>query len=94
MTESIGKIYALLTDVILPHLDAIQASQAEQKMQYQGLSRNMEEFRAEIHIHLAEIRADVAFCRQELEDTMVVLRETEAADEDAAARPGQMRIVH
>jgi hypothetical protein len=35
---------------------------------------------------MAEIRAEIAQCRQELEDTMVTLRESEAAEDSDTLR--------
>jgi hypothetical protein len=92
--EMIAKIGALLVDVILPHLKAIQVSQAEQKAQWEHLIRNLEEFRAEMQIHLAEIRAECALCRQELEDAMVTLCDTNAEEETDAGSRKKKRIIH
>lgn len=92
MPELLAKIYALLLDVILPNLKLIQASQAEQRTQSNRLTHSLEEFRAQMQVHLAEIRAEIALCRQELEDTMVTLRERDATE--ASETPARRRIVH
>ena len=94
MSEMLLKIDALLLDVILPNLKAVQTSQAEQTTQAERLNRNLEEFRAEIQIRMAEIRTEIALCRQELEDTMVTLRESEAAEDSDAPPPKKKRIVN
>jgi hypothetical protein len=92
MPELLAKIHALLSSVILPSLKLIQTSQAEQKSQGDLLNHNLGEFRAEMQIHLAEIRAEIALCRQELEDTMVTLRERDAVEDSKT--PAWKRIVH
>jgi hypothetical protein len=94
MSEMLLKIDALLLDVILPNLKAVQTSQAEQTTQAERLNRNLEEFRAEIQIRMAEIRAEIALCRQELEDTMVTLRESEAAEDSDPPVTKKKRIVN
>lgn len=92
MSEMLTSIYTLLMDVIVPHLKAIRVSQAEQKLQSESLSRSLEEFRASMQIHMAEIRAEIALCRQQLEDAMVLLSERESEETDAAA--SKKKIVH
>ena len=92
MPELLAKIHALLLDVILPNLKLTQAYQAEQKTQGEFLNDNLEAFRVEMQIHLAEIRAEIALCRQEMEDTMVTLRERDAAEDSKT--PAWKRIIH
>jgi hypothetical protein len=94
MSEMLSRIYTLLLDVILPNLKSVQASQAEQRRQTESLNRAMEEFRAEMQLRLAEIRAEISLCRQELEDAMVTLRESETAEEPDAPPGRKKRIVH
>jgi hypothetical protein len=94
MSEMLLKIDALLLDVILPNLKAVQTSQAEQTTQAERLNRNLEEFRAEMQIRMTEIRAEIALCRQELEDTMVTLRESEAAEDSDPPVTKKKRIVN
>ena len=94
MSEMLSKIYALLLDVILPNLQAVHASQAEQTVQAERLNRNLEEFRTEMQIRMAEIRAEIALCRQELEDARVILEQTEEADVADIRPPKKKRIVN
>jgi hypothetical protein len=94
MLEMLLKMDALLLDVILPNLKSVQASQAEQTMQAERLNRDLDEFRAEMQIHMAEIRAEIALCRQELEDTMVTLRESEAAGDSDTPPAKKKRIIN
>lgn len=88
------QLHALLVDVILPHLKGIQASQAEQRVQTERLNQNLEEFRSEMHLRFAEIRAELAACRQEVEDTMVTLRETDLPDDSESIVTGKKRLIH
>jgi hypothetical protein len=88
------KIDAMLLDAILPNLKSVQANQAELTMQAGRLNRNLEQFRAETQILMAEVRAEMAQCRQELEDTMVTLRESEAAEDSDTPPVRKKRIVN
>lgn len=94
MSEMLSKIYALLLDVILPNLKSVLTSQAEQRSETDRLNRNLDDFRTEMAIRFAEIRAEIALCRQEIEDTMVILRESEAAESGAAPPGRKKRIVN
>jgi hypothetical protein len=93
MPETYSKLYALLMKEMLPQLTAMETRQIEQKQQLESMNQAIHELRAEMHLHFAEIRADVALCRQELEDTMVVLRESGAIEEDAEMPAATKRVV-
>jgi hypothetical protein len=82
MSDMISQLHRLLMDVILPNLNGIQASQAAQRMQTECLNRNLDEFRGEMQVRFAEIHAELAACRVQVEDAMVTLRESEAANAD------------
>jgi hypothetical protein len=73
--------YALLIDVILPNLKAIQANQAEQRLQSEELFNSLQDFRAEMRLRFSELRAELALCRQEVEDVMVTLRDNDSIDD-------------
>jgi len=90
----LSQLHALLLDVILPNLKGIQASQAEQRAQTERLNQNLEEFRAEMQLRFAEIRAELAACRQEVEDTMVTLRETDIPDDPDSIITSKKRLIH
>ena len=94
MAETLSKTYALLVDVILPHLREVQANQAEQRLQTESLNHNLEKFRSEMEIHFAEIRAEIAACRQELEDAMVTIRERETLEDPESAGVSKKRLIH
>jgi len=94
MSEILSKVYDLLADVILPNLKGIQAGQAEQRLQTERLQHSLNEFRAEMQIRLGEIRAEIAACRQEVEDAMVTLREGDTAEGAETEFPGKKRMIH
>lgn len=93
MSEMLTTIHALLGDVILPKLKSIQTSQVEQSFQAEQLHHEMEEFRAELQIRFGEIRAQIAACRQEIEDALVAIRENEVEGIEPSA-PGKRRLIH
>ncbi len=94
MFDYLSHIYQLLMEVILPSLKGIESSQAEQRLQTDRLNQNLEEFRTEMHICFAEIRAEVAACRAQVEDVMVTIRESEAASDSASTARGSKPQIH
>ena len=94
MSEMLSEIYSLLLDRILPQLKSIEASQAEQREHYDTIHRNMREMHAELQIRFAELRAEVLACRQELEDTMVTIRERDTIDEKQTSDRRKRRLIH
>jgi predicted phage gp36 major capsid-like protein len=94
MSEMLSQLHRLLADVILPHLKGIQASQTEQRLQTERLNQNIEEFRAEMQMRFAEIRAEIAACRQDIEDAMVTFRESDAADFPEDSAQIKKRLIH
>jgi hypothetical protein len=77
MDDTFTYLNTLLLDRILPNLRLILASQDEQRILSDELAHNFAEFRSEITIHFAQVRADIAACRAQLEDVMVTLRDLE-----------------
>jgi hypothetical protein len=94
MSATLSQIMTLLTDVIVPQLQSIHASQAEQRHETDRLNRNIEEFRLEMQMRFAAIHAEIAACRQELEDTMVTIRERDAIDDDPGQSKTRKRTIH
>ena len=90
----ISQILTLLTDVIVPQLQSIHTSQAEQRLEAERLNRNIDEFRLEMQMRIAAMHAEIAACRQELEDTMVTVRERDAIDDDFAPDKARKRTTH
>jgi hypothetical protein len=87
MSEMLAKVHALLTEVILPRLQEIQASQEEQKVQTSRLYASVEEFRTEMLLRFVELHAEIAACRSQIEDAMVTLRESETGSEVETTGP-------
>jgi len=98
MSDMVSQLYRLLVDAILPNLKTIQDSQAEQRLQTERLNRDLDEFRCEMHIRFAEIRAELAACRIQVEDAMVTICDSEAAnanDSDAGSGSGGKKtLIH
>jgi hypothetical protein len=64
----------LLSDVILPNLKAVQASQAEQSAANDRLEQAIEELRLHLKSQLASISAQLTACRAELAATQAMLK--------------------
>ena len=94
MSDPQSQLQTLLTEVILPNLKGIHASQVEQRFQSDCLTQDLENFRAEMQTRFAELRAELAACRQELEDAMVTLRESEATNPAAPVPTGKKTLIH
>lgn len=98
MPEMSDKVYELLLERILPDLNRISLSDADhhsdQTIRSQELSRNFEEFRATMQVLMGEIRAEIALCRQQVEDAMVTLRESFAEEETETPQKKKRKIVH
>jgi hypothetical protein len=94
MTDTLSQLEILLTDVILPNLKGISACQVEQRMEGDRLARMIEDFRSEIQISFAQLRAEIAACRQEVEDAAILLRDGEAASPAEPAVKGRKTLIH
>ena len=94
MSDMLSQIFKLLVDVVVPNLKGIQASQAEQRLQTEQLSRNLEDFRAEMRVKFTEIRAEIAASRLQVEDAMVTLREAETSSANDPAPHGKKTLIH
>ena len=94
MSEMLSQIYAMLMNRVLPQLKSIEAAQAEQREHYEMIHRNMRDLHAEIQIRFAELRAEVAACRQELEDTMVTIRERDTVEQNETSDRRKRRLIH
>ena len=94
MSDMLSQIFRLLVDVVVPSLKGIQASQAEQRLQTEQLSRSLEDFRAEMRVRFTEIRAELAVTRVQVEDAMVTLREAETAEAIDSVPHGKKTLIH
>jgi len=94
MSDLHSQLKTFLTDVILPNLQEIHASQVEQRFQTDCLNQNLEDFREEMQLRFAELRAELAACRQQLEDALVTLREAEATSELPSTLNSKKTLIH
>ena len=94
MPDTLSQLEVLLTDVILPNLKGISACQVEQRMEGDRLALMLEDFRSEMQINLAQLRAEIAACRQEVEDAIILLRESEGANDLELTAKVRKTIIH
>ena len=87
-------LLTVLSDVVLPNLNRIQTSQTEQRLETDRLQQNLDAFRAEMQQRFAELHADLAATRAQLELAEKIIRATETAR--AAEATGRRRgtLVH
>jgi hypothetical protein len=78
LADALARLGTLLTAVIIPNLRTIQENQIEQRQQSEWLATNLEEFRLEMQQRFAELHAELAASRAQIEDAMVVIREHKA----------------
>lgn len=90
----LSQIHKLLTGVILPHLKGIQISQTEQRLETERLNRNFEEFRLDMQTRFADLRAELAACRKDLEDVLVTIRESDNAEFNDHEPMQKKRLIH
>jgi len=93
MSDALSQILTLMTDVILPKLESIHSSQMEQQRESDRLHLSLDEFRQEMQIRFAALHAEIAACRQELEDTLVTMRERDAGDGESG-KTFRKRLIH
>jgi hypothetical protein len=89
IADALGQLYRLMVETIVPNLKAIQENQIEQRQQSDWITHNLEEFRLEMQQRFAELHAELASTRTQLEDAMVVLREQRAAESN-----GKKILIH
>jgi hypothetical protein len=94
MSDTLSRIYSVLAEEILPSLRSIQASQAEQRLQSERLNQTLAQLCAGIQIRLAEIRADIAACRQEIEDAMVATHDGGSTENGKSSIASKKRLIH
>jgi hypothetical protein len=90
----LSQIMTLLTDVIVPQLQSIQSSQTEQRLETDRLNRNIEEFRLEMQMRFAALHAEITACRQELEDTLVIVQKRDSIEDAELPRMNRKRTIH
>ena len=80
--ESLSQLCRLLVEEIVPNLKRIQENQTDQRQQSEWLTQNIEEFRLEMQQRFAELHAELAASRVQIEDAIVIIREQKAANSE------------
>jgi hypothetical protein len=92
MNDSFAPLTQLLADVILPNLQAVQMSQAEQIAANDRLEQAIEDLRMHLDSRFALLSAQLTACQAELAATQAALK---AAQAQAGLRaPGGKLLVH
>ena len=81
MDKILDPITQLLTDVILPNLQATQKSQAEQIAANNRLESAIEKLRLHLESQFAHLSAQLMACRAELAATQAILKASYAQQE-------------
>ena len=74
MTDPFSTVAKLLTEVILPNLQSVQASQADQIAANDRLEQAIEELRLHLSSQFAQLSVQLTACRVELAATQAALK--------------------
>jgi hypothetical protein len=92
MNEAIDSLSRMLSDVILPNLKSVQASQGEQIVANDRLELAVDELRLHMNSQFAHLAALLIACRAEVAATQAVLR---AVQMQGGSRPaGSDTLIH
>ncbi|MGA2535110.1 MAG: hypothetical protein ABSF53_03775 [Terracidiphilus sp.] len=78
MDDPLASLSLLLSDMILPNLKAVQASQAEQLASHQRLEKAIEDLRTYLEAQFAQLSAQLTLCQAELAATQAALKASQA----------------
>ena len=92
MDDPLAPLTHLLSDVILPNLKSVQASQLEQIAANDQLEQAIEDLQAHIRSQFALLNARITACRAEIGALQAVLEEAQARNDPAGRE--QATIVH
>jgi ABC-type transporter Mla subunit MlaD len=92
MNDPIVTLSRLLSDVILPNLKAVQASQAEQIAANDRLENEIDELRTHLNSQFAHLAALLTACRAELATTQAMLKA--AREQSGTFEPDRTTLVH
>lgn len=92
MEELFGKLARLLSDVILPNLRSVQATQAEQIAASKRVEQEIEALRVHLDAQFATLAAQLTACRVELAATQAVLKATQQVSGPSAKEKGRLLI--
>ena len=90
MNEPKDVVAQLLSDVILPNLKAVQASQQEQIAANDRLEQAIEELRLHLDSQFAYLSAQLMACRAEVAATQAALKAMQEGSRD----PGRAMLIH
>jgi len=91
MNDPFALLNSLLSDVILPNLKSVQASQGEQIAANHRLEQSIEELRMQLEKQFAGLSAQLTACRAELAATKALL---EAARVQGGATKDRSSLIH
>ena len=92
MNEPIAILTRLLSDVILPNLKAVQATQAEQIAANDRLENEIDELRLHLNSQFAHLAALLTACRAELATTQAMLKATR--EQNGTFEPDRTTLIH
>jgi len=92
MDEPFASLARLLSDVILPNLKSVQASQAEQIAANDRLENAIEELRLHLESNFAHLSAQLTACRAELAATQALLKASRSRN--AIVAPERPALIH
>jgi hypothetical protein len=90
MSEPTDVITQLLSDVILPNLKAVQASQMEQIAANDRLEQSIEELRLHLDSQFAQLSAQLMACMAEVVAMQAALKAVQEGSRD----PGRPMLIH
>jgi hypothetical protein len=91
MEDPLVSLARVLTDVILPNLQSVQMSQAEQIAANDRLENAIDELRLHLESQFAQLSAQLTACRAELAAAQAALQ---ARAQNGAAGPDRSNLVH
>jgi hypothetical protein len=91
MEDPLVSLTRVLTDVILPNLQSVQVSQAEQIAANDRLENSIDELRLHLESQFAHLAAQLTACRAELAAAQAAFQ---ARAQSGAAAPDRTNLVH
>jgi hypothetical protein len=92
MSEPLAELVQMISDVILPNIQAVQAGQANQIAAQNRIVEAIEELRLSLHAQFAHLAAQLTACRAELAATQAMLK---AAQSGSAPMPTETsKLIH
>ena len=92
MEQPFDSLTRLLSDVILPNLKSVQASQQEQMAANERLELEIEELRLHLNSQFAHLTALLTACRAEVAATQAILKAV--GSQGAARKPEGGTFIH